>query len=170
MLPPPRPEQKAGPDCSGEELHARIQRGDPDWQRLAFTQYHGLVQRLLLKALGPSAETDELLDDVFLSFFESAQRIRDSAKVKSYLVSITMNQVRREIRRRRRQAFLFKLMGNTEDMNQRPGTDDPKARAALVQLHRVLEELNADDRSAFLLRNLESMPFPEIAEVLNVSE
>jgi RNA polymerase sigma-70 factor, ECF subfamily len=169
MLRPKSPEQEQAPD-SGSELYARIINADPDWQHLAFTQFHGLVQRLLLKALGPSAETDELLDDVFLSFFESAHRIRDSAKVKSYLVSITMNRIRREIRRRRRQAFLFKLMGNTEEMYQKAGTDDPKARAALVQLHRVLEELDADERSAFLLRNLEAMPFPEIAEVLNISE
>lgn len=169
MLRPTSPEPRSTQALEAD-LHARIASGDLDWRRIAFVEFHGLVQRLILKALGPAAETDELLDDVFLSFFESAHRIRDSAKVKSYLVSITMNRIRREIRRRRRQAFFFKLMGNSEDMNQRPGSDDPKARAALVQLHRVLEELDADERSAFLLRNLESMPFPEIAEVLGISE
>ncbi|HEX2736142.1 MAG TPA: sigma-70 family RNA polymerase sigma factor [Polyangiaceae bacterium] len=153
-----------------EDLHGRILRGAPGWQRDAFVVFQPLVTRLLLKALGPSADADELLDDVFLAFFESAGRIRDSAKVKSYLVSITMNRIRREIRHRRRRALLFKLIGTPEDVQQRPGTDDPKARAALIQLHRVLEELDADERSAFLLRNLEAMPFPEIAEVLHISE
>jgi RNA polymerase sigma-70 factor, ECF subfamily len=170
MVYPPTLNSEPARGSAVANLHQRILSNEPDWQRDAFVEFHPLVHRLLLKALGPSADVDELLDDVFLAFFESAWRIRESAKVKSYLVSITMNCIRKEIRRRRRQAFLRRLMGQVEDIDQRAGTDDPKAKAALVQLHKILEELGANERSAFLLRSLENMPFPEIAEALHISE
>lgn len=152
------------------ELYARIMSGDPDWHRDAFLEYHGLVHRLLTRALGPQADIDEPLDDVFLAFFESAHRIRASAKVRSYLVTITMNRIRREIRRRKRSELVHKLMGRAEDIEHRPGNDDPKAKAALIQLSRILEELNGNERSAFLLRSLEGMGYAEIAEALEISE
>lgn len=155
---------------SGSKLYDRIVNNEPDWQREAFDTFHPLVHRLLIKALGPSADIDELLDDIFLSFFDSAHRIRASAKVRSYLVSITMNRIRHEFRRQKRQELLHKLMGKAEDIDQRAGNDDPKAKAALIQLSRILEELNGDERSAFLLRSLEGMAFVEIAEALHISE
>ncbi len=155
---------------SSKELYNRIINNEPDWQREAFDEYHDLVHRLLLRSLGPAAEVGELLDDIFLSFFESAHRIRASAKMRSYVVSITMNRIRHEIRRRKRQELFQRLMGKAEDIDHRPGSDDPKAKAALIQLDRILSELDGDERSAFLLRSLEGMAYVEIAEALNISE
>lgn len=152
------------------ELYIRILNDDPDWHRDAFLEFHGLVHRLLTRALGPHADIDESLDDVFLAFFESAHRIRASAKVRSYLVTITMNRIRREIRRRKRLELIHKLTGKPEDVENRSGNDDPKAKAALIQLSRILDELNGNERSAFLLRSLEGMGFGEIAEALEISE
>lgn len=157
-------------ESSENSLYSRIINNEPDWQKDAFDAYHDLVHRLLLKSLGPNAEVDELLDDVFLSFFESAHRIRASAKVRSYLVSITMNRIRHEIRRQKRHALFNKLMGKPEEIDHRAGADDPKAKAALIQLSRILDELNADERAAFLLRSLEGMAYVEIAEALQISE
>jgi RNA polymerase sigma-70 factor (ECF subfamily) len=170
MARPPSLSTEPVREAHAEDLHSRIVGDEPGWQKDAFEEFHGLVQRLLLKALGPGADVDELVDDVFLSFFESAWRIRESAKVKSYLVSITMNRIRREIRRRKRQALVRRLMGQQVEVDQRAGSDDPKAKAALIQLHKILEELGANERSAFLLKNLEGLPLAEIAEVLAISE
>jgi RNA polymerase sigma-70 factor (ECF subfamily) len=90
--------------------------------------------------------------------------------MRSYVVSITMNRIRHEIRRRKRQDLFQRLMGKAEDIDHRPGSDDPKAKAALIQLDRILGELHGDERSAFLLRSLEGMAYVEIAEALNISE
>jgi RNA polymerase sigma-70 factor (ECF subfamily) len=155
---------------SVDELYAKIHRKDKSWQRDAFDRYYGLVHRLLVRALGPFGDIEELVDDVFLSFFQSAQRIQSSDKIRSYVVSITMNRLRAEIRRRKRAQFLHRWTGVTEEPDQNPGHDDPKAKAALIQLSRILNELNAEERATFLLRSLEGMPFAEIAEALSISE
>lgn len=167
--PPGSPEEAPSAVPPADDLYAKIHRKDASWQREAFDRYHGLVHRLLTRALGPTADIEELVDDVFLSFFQSAQRIQSSEKIRSYVVSITMNRLRAEIRRRKRAEFL-RWTGVIEEIDQNPGHDDPKAKAALIQLSRILDELHAEERATFLLRSLEGMPFAEIAEALSISE
>ena len=152
------------------ELCAAILRGDVGWQRRAFDAFHGLVHGLLIKTLGPRAEIADLTGDVFVTFFASAHRIHSEHSVRSYLVSITMNLARRELRQRKRRALFQRFAGSVADYEQEAGADDPKAKAALRQLSRILDELSAEDRVVFVLANLEDMQAQEIAEMLGVSE
>jgi RNA polymerase sigma factor (sigma-70 family) len=62
------------------------------------------------------------------------------------------------------------LIGAGKESENEPGRDDPKAKAALIQLSRIVEELGPDERAAFVLHNLENMGTAEIASVLGVSE
>ncbi len=152
------------------ELHAAILRNEAGWQRRAFNAFHDLVHALLIKALGPRAEIADLVGDVFVSFFANASRIQSAQAVRSYLVSITMNLARRELRQRKRRELFQRFSGAAQDYEQEAGRDDPRAKAALIQLSRILDDLSADDRSAFVLSNLEGMPALEVAELLGVSE
>lgn len=152
-----------------EELHAAILTDTPDWQRRLFDEYSGLVFRLLVKALGPHADIEDFVSDVFVSLFESAHTIRVPGALRSYVVSITMNVVRREAQRRKRRSLLYKFALSKREVEQRPGLDDPKAKAALIELSRMLDELSVEERSAFVLHNLEDMPLEEIARVLGMS-
>jgi RNA polymerase sigma-70 factor (ECF subfamily) len=158
------------PRRDDEDLHAAIANNDEDWQRRAFEHLHGLVHGLILKCLGPNAEIADLVGDVFLTFFETAHRIRRSAALRSYVVSITMNAVRREIRRRKRRQVLGGSSRTPPELDHEPGHDDPKAKAALIQLSRILDELGKSDRMAFVLHSLEGMQIAEIASALEVSQ
>lgn len=151
-----------------DDLPGAITRNEAGWQRRAFDAFHGLVHGLLLKSLGPHAEISDLVSDVFLTFFENAHRIRTAGSVRSYLVSITMNAVRREVRRRKRSRLWSSLSGASE-VEHKPGSDDPRAKAALIHLSRILDELREDERAAFVLHSLEGLPIPEIAQALGVS-
>jgi RNA polymerase sigma-70 factor (ECF subfamily) len=153
-----------------ESLHLAITSNGPNWRERAFNEFHGLVHGLLLKTLGPRAEISDLVGDVFVMFFANAHRIRLASAVRSYIVSITMNVARREARTRRRRDFFQGLVGSARDCDNEAGPDDPKAKAALIQLSRIVEELDPDERAAFVLHNLENMGTAEIAGVLGVSE
>jgi RNA polymerase sigma-19 factor, ECF subfamily len=108
--------------------------------------------------------------DVFVSFFGNARRIQNAHAVRSYLVSIIMNLARRELRQRKRRELFQRFTGTTQDYEQAAGGDDPRAKAALIQLSRILDDLSADDRNAFVLSHLEGMAVAEVAELLGVSE
>lgn len=170
VVPPAGAEPSTPESVQQDDLFHAIRHQLPGWQQRAFEEFHGLVRGLLIKALGPRAEIEELVDDVFLSLFESARRIRSADKVRSYVVSITMNRVRTEIRNRRRRAAIYRLSGGADELERKAGHDDPKAKAALIQLSHVLGELSAEDRAAFLLRSVEGLPMVEVARILGISE
>ena len=158
-------------DDQGASLHTAIQLDAPEWKQRAFDEFYGLVHGLLLKSLGPQQDVDDLVSEVFLKFYDGAFRIRKPDAVRSYMVSVTMNTVRHEIRRRKRKLLVWRLSGNSqEELERQPASDDPKAKAALVHLDRILQELGAEERAAFVLRNLEGLQISEIADALNTSE
>jgi RNA polymerase sigma-70 factor (ECF subfamily) len=163
-----RPAQPGGEDALA--LHTAIVKNDAGWQRRAFDAFHGLVHGLLIKSLGPRAEIADLVGDVFVIFFGSAHRIHNPLSVRSYLVSITMNMARREVRLRKRRELFQRFSGSVPDYEQEAGADDPKAKAALIQLSRILDELSANERAVFVLSNLEGMQAHEIARTLGISE
>jgi RNA polymerase sigma-70 factor (ECF subfamily) len=160
---------QAAPATVETLLYQAIRRGAPDWQVRVFEHFRSLVYRLLIKALGPNAEIDDLIGDIFVSLFESAGNIKSAAGLRSYVVSVTMNAIRREFSRRRRWTHYFGVKASNLELEQRPALDDPKAKAALLQLSRILDDLHVDERMAFVLHNLEGLPLTEVADALRVS-
>ncbi len=166
LSPPVVPREASATEA---ELHAAIMRGSDGWQSQAYREYQGLVRGLVVKSLGPKAEVEDVVADVFVRFLENAKRIRSPQGVRSYLVSITMNSVRREARKRKRRALFQRFFAVSDEMERRPGLDDPKAKAALIQLSRILDELSTADRAAFVLRCMEGLPMGEVADTLRIS-
>ena len=151
------------------EFYTAIVENQPGWQTRAYREFQGLVRGLVVKSLGPKADVEDIVSDVFVRFLASAPRIRSPHAVRSYVVSITMNSIRREARNRKRRAILGRFFLTSEDLERKPGLDDPKAKAALIQLGRILDELNPEDRAVFVLRCMEGMPIADIATTLKMS-
>jgi RNA polymerase sigma-70 factor (ECF subfamily) len=166
-LSPPAAQRAAS--ATETELFAAIQGSTAGWQTLAYEQYQSLVRGLVVKSLGPREDVEDVVSDVFLRFLENARRIRTAQGVRSYLVSITMNSVRQEARKRKRRALFQRFFLVSDEVERRPGLDDPRAKAALIQLSRILDELSVNDRAAFVLRCMEGLPIVEVAETLKIS-
>jgi RNA polymerase sigma-70 factor (ECF subfamily) len=151
------------------ELYTAIVKDTPGWKAQAYREFQGLVRGLVVKSLGPKADVEDIVSDVFVRFLENARRIRSAHAVRSYLVSIAVNCIRREARNRKRRAFLGRFFFSNEELERKPGLDDPKAKAALIQLSRILDELHPEDKAVFVLRAMERMPIPDIAKTLKMS-
>ncbi len=164
MNPPPAPVP-----VRDERLFAAIQLGTGDWKRELVEEYLGLVRGLLIKSMGPQSDVDDLVAEVFVGLFESARNIRSAGGLRSYIVSVTMNTARREFRRRKRFNLFFLRDEGQEIAERTPSVDDPKAKAALLQLHRILEGLDHEERLIFVLHVLEELPLQEAAKNLSVS-
>jgi RNA polymerase sigma-70 factor, ECF subfamily len=151
------------------EIFDAIQAHSPDWQRRVYEEYLPLVRGLVLRSLGPKLDFEDLIADTFVAFFENATNIRSAEGLRSYMVSIVMNVVRRELRSRRRRHLFF--LGD-ESQKQAEGVasvDDPRAKAALVQLSQILNDLDTEDRLTFALCVLEGLKLEEAAKSLGVS-
>jgi RNA polymerase sigma-70 factor (ECF subfamily) len=150
-------------------LYRAIVENHADWQRQIFDEYIGLVRGLLIKTLGPRDDIEDLVADVFVGLFESAPNIRSAEGLRSYVVSVALNTARREIKRRRRRRLLFWVEAPDDEIERVAGTDDPRAKAALRQLSRFLDELGTEERLVYALHVLEGNPLSDVADALSLS-
>ncbi|WP_437318709.1 RNA polymerase sigma factor [Sorangium sp. So ce385] len=165
---PPEAE-RGGPD--DRALVRALVAGEP-WAAAAVWNRHApKVFRIVARVLGPGADAEDLTQDVFVSVFSKVPGLRDPDALGSFIVSVTLRMLKWELRRRRVRRILH--LSESAELAELPEQAvepvDSEAREALGRLYAILDTLNADDRTVFVLRHMEGMSLPEIAEAAGVS-
>lgn len=150
------------------DLFEAIHLPGAEWQGLFFQRYERMVRMLLTRQLGTSEETDDLVSEVFLRFFERADQVRSAPGLRNYLYSIALYTARDGIRHRTRQRHAFATCAR-DVTDETRSTDDPRARAALRQLEAILQGMRSSDRQAYVLRQVVGLELDQVASALGVS-
>ncbi|KYF86773.1 hypothetical protein BE17_41885 [Sorangium cellulosum] len=124
--------------------------------------------RIVARVLGPGADAEDVTQEVFVRVFSRVSGLRDPDALGSFVFSVTVRLLKWELRRRRVRRIL-QLADTAELPEQAVEPADSEAREALGRLYAILDTLSADDRTAFVLRHMEGMSLPEIAEATGVS-
>lgn len=150
------------------ELVRAFMNGE-DWAAQAiWTRHAPMVFGLLERALGPSGEADDLTQDVFLRTFTRLPTLRDSKALRSFIYSVALRLLKWELRRRRvRRILRLPPTGRLPEVPVRPA--DSEARQILTRFYAVLEELGANERTAFVLRHMEGLKLEEVSEHMDLS-
>ena len=149
-------------ETTGLVLAFREGRGDaPTALWLRFGQR---IHRLVLRTLGPDDAVEDLVQESFTRVLERVTSLRDDRALEGFVVAITLNTVRLELRRRRRRRFFAFLLPTEE-----PTMDDSSIQLDVKQLFAELDTLTVDQRLAFTLRHLEQLELTEVAEAMGVS-
>ena len=135
--------------------------------RALWDRYAPLVTGIVRRALGPGYDVDDVVQDVFLRVFSHLHQLRDPNGLRSFVVSVTMNSVRQEFRQRKIRRWLH--LTDSGIVPEMPGAWDPAPRLALARFYRILDDLNIEERTCFLMRHFEGLEQPEIAAALGLS-
>jgi RNA polymerase sigma-70 factor (ECF subfamily) len=125
-----------------------------------------MVRGLLRRSLGPSHDVEDLVQDVFMRFFDSIDELRDPSAMKSFLFGITLRVTGSWLRRKRVRRWVL-FTDTPPDVEAE--ADDPEARAALASLYAVLDKIDDEGRLAFTLRHFEGHELTEVATALGCS-
>jgi RNA polymerase sigma-70 factor, ECF subfamily len=159
------PEQRSLTDT---ELVQAVRADDAGAQALLWQRYSPVARRLLVRALGPCLEIEDLVQEVFLRVFVRLPALQDPAALRPFVLSVAANVLKWELRRRwvgRRVR-----LSDTGTLPELAGTpDDLEARQALLRCYQVFDALSAKERIAFVLRYMEEMTVREVAATLSVS-
>jgi RNA polymerase sigma-70 factor (ECF subfamily) len=118
--------------------------------------------------LGPGPDHEDLLQEVFLRFFERIGTLREVAAARGFLTGICLHVVQGEIARRRRRRFLsLAVASDVTDVTSREV--DADAREAVRRYYRLLDHLGSRDRSLFVSRTIEGLTLEEVASLHGVS-
>jgi RNA polymerase sigma-70 factor (ECF subfamily) len=132
-------------------------------------RFSPLVRRVLRRTLGPHAEVEPLLQNVFVRVLEQLSSLPESAQLRPFVVSVTVKVLNAELRRNRfRRLLRLRSPWHSSDELQ-AGASDSTTRSALSALYRILDQLDADARLAFTLRHFEGLPITELASATDAS-
>jgi RNA polymerase sigma-70 factor (ECF subfamily) len=159
------------PSISDADLAARLMAGEP-WAREAFyRRYVKAVWCTALRLVGNSSDADDVVQDTFVEALRDVDKLRNPSRMRAWLLQITVHQAHRRFRRRK----LMRKLGlerSTEDglleTLVKPGAPT-EARAELACIDRVLTQVSAHQRFAWMLRHVEGLSLEEVAEACDCS-
>lgn len=145
------------------ELLRRLQERAPGASTMLHARFGGEVNRLVWRLLGADNDHNDLVQDVFEKLMRTTHQVREPDALIGWVRTVTVNAVRSELRKRKvRRLFLRSEMERPEPM--RDGVGNAEGREVLKKMYRVLDAMPADDRIAFVLRYVEGLSVPEVAE------
>ena len=150
-----------------EDLVARLKAGGAGAAALLFDRFEADVNRLVWRTLGADADHDDLVQQAFLEILKNVHKLRDPARLRSWVISVTLNTVRTEIRRRRFRRPFFAEAPTEHDFAHLG--EDHEGHELLARTYAILDRLPANERIAFVLRYIEGYKLTEAAEACGCS-
>lgn len=151
-----------------EDLVRRSQRGDRIAFAELFRRHRGDVSRLVFRMLGPSADIEDVVQEVFLQVHKSLGEFRGQAKFTTWLHRVTVNvvlMVRRAARSR--PVFSGEPLSDVEPDRRLLPDEDAARRQRIAAFRRLLDRLPEKKRTVFILHEIEGMSPAEIGEIVD---
>jgi RNA polymerase sigma-70 factor, ECF subfamily len=140
-------------------------------------RFQGRVTNLVARVLNDRECADDLAQEVFIRVFVHRRNYRRGSKFSTWLFTIAVNLAKNEIRRRVRKRNWFSLDALQEVLkDSTPQLADPRESSERVMEREQLQEAVARSiatvpekyRLALVLRDIEGLPYEEIADVLGI--
>lgn len=150
-----------------DEMVARCQRGDGEAFRQLFLRHRAEVARLVFRMVGPRAELEDIIQEVFLQVHRSLKDFRGQSKFTTWLHRVTVNVVLMHRRAAKSRPQL--VAPHTEDVHvdSRISPDEDVARLERMRaFRRVIDQLAEKKRTVFLLHELEGLSPADISQIV----
>jgi len=155
-------------DSEDADLARALIARDPKAPRTLWRRYAPMVFRMLRRALGPGHDVEDLAQEVFLCVFEKVPTLREPKALKAFVISITVLTTRSELRRLWVRRWI-RLSGKGDATAKAVVHLDTDSREALGRFYQVLDRINAQDRTLFVLRFMEGLGLLEVAAAAGMS-
>jgi RNA polymerase sigma-70 factor (ECF subfamily) len=162
---------------SDEDLMARVAEDDERAFPELVRRFQGRVTNLISRVLNDRNGSDDLAQEVFVRVFVHRRNYRRGSKFSTWLFTIAANLAKNEIRRRVRRRNWFSLdalqemLGDSASQlaDKTEGHDTGLEREQLRdEVGKAIATVPEKYRLALVLRDIEGLPYEEIAEVLGI--
>jgi len=152
------------------ECVRRVQQGDTDSFEVLVRRHEKAIFNLIYRLLGNYDEAAEVAQEVFLSAFKSIHQFRGEANFSTWLYRIGLNHAstRRKSLQSSQQRHI--PLDGTEVIAD--GAVDPaknvEHKEIQQRVQQALNSLDPEDARIVLLRDLQDIPYEDVAEMLDI--
>lgn len=137
--------------------------------RAAYEEHAPTVRRVANRLLADSSAAEDIVHDVFVALPFAAKRFRQNAKLSTFLCAMAVKMAGQAAKKKQKRAQL-----SLDSAAEVQSVDDPHEEAERQQLARLLAEALAtlpyDQRSVFVLCEVEGLSSVEVAEIVGAAD
>jgi RNA polymerase sigma-70 factor, ECF subfamily len=133
-----------------------------------FSNYRAYVAKIGRRILGPSSEVDDLIQDVFLATVRDAHKIKDPARLGSWLGTVTTRMAKRRRFHTSHRPIANEGLDDLIDVAREEGPG-PESTADLSGNIRKLLSLPDELRTPWLLKHVEGHTLEDVARQCDCS-
>jgi RNA polymerase sigma-70 factor (ECF subfamily) len=152
-------------------LIARHRAGDPEAFPAIYRNHVVAVHRRLTRILGPIAEREDLVQDVFLALHRTLPRFRGEAQLTTLVHRIAINRAYEHLRRQSRRPTHLVDGWFFDDVAATHGSPELQSviREDLARVCGCLAQIKPKKRIALLLRVVDGLSFEDIAKLVDAT-
>lgn len=160
-------------ELDDEALAAMARGGDREAFRQIMQRFGRYLFRIARAVVNDDPEAEDVVQEAFMRAYHRFDTFRGDAPLRTWLVSILLNEARSRLRRRHLMVGLEQITPSALDpgweghLQPAPGSTDPTSLAARVQIRRLLagaiDDLPDPYRVVFVLREIEEYSVEETA-------
>ena len=155
---------------SDAECVRKLQRGETDAFETLIRRHQKTIFNLVYRMLGDYDEAAEISQETFLSAYRAIGNFRGEANFSTWLYRIALNHATT-----RRKSLNTRQQRNVPIENSEPVSDPHPGPAESMEkkeirqrVQQALNRLDPEDAAVILLRDLQDVPYEEVARVLEV--
>ena len=150
------------------ELVVACQASEREAQSAFYLKYRGEVARTVYKVLGPDADMEDVIQDVFIEVFRCIHKFKGNAKVTTWLYRVCVNVALQRLRKRKRRPEGYQL----------PEEEQPNYETPLRNLERkennrivyeILDTIAPKKRVVFALHEIMGLQAKEISKLVQAN-
>jgi len=147
-------------------LMRAIQKGDMVAFDTMVSRYKDRLMNVIGRMLASHEEAEDIVQETFVRVYQHRQSFNFQHCLSTWIYTIGLNLARNELRKRKRFKFheISEMKGNEKEL-----AVEPKLPSRLPELlSEAVDTLPRKYREAFLLRDIDELPYEEVAKILNV--
>jgi RNA polymerase sigma-70 factor (family 1) len=151
------------------ELIRRLQKGDVDAFDMIYTKYSGKLYAFGVKYLRSTAESEELVQSVFLKLWENQKSLRIDTSFKSFLFTIAYNDICKLFRKRNYHQQFIKETLYENSQTSFSMEESVEYKSVLARVEKIINILPKRQKEIFLKSRMEGKSTKEIADEIGLS-
>lgn len=163
-------ESMASESTSDAACVRRLQRGDINAFEILVRRHEKAIFNLVYRMLGNYDDAAETAQEVFLSAYRAIGQFRGESNFSTWLYRIALNHATtRRKSTNLRQKRLVPIDGSDMvDDTQLGPAETLEKKELRERVQRALNELEPEDATVILLRDLQDIPYEDVARVLKI--
>ncbi|UCC79840.1 MAG: sigma-70 family RNA polymerase sigma factor [Candidatus Zixiibacteriota bacterium] len=156
------------PEASDKDLMELIQAGDDKAFRELVIRFQDRLMNFVGRIVTDKETSEEIVQETFLRIFNQKQSYTPQYAVSTWIYTIALNLSRSELRKRKLRRFLSLDFLKEEADIELADTTMHKMDGLAPVLQKAIEKLPQEYKTAFILCDIQRLPYQQIAEVMRV--